>query len=255
MKAKELIETAGGELGYIEKASNTCLDSKTSNVGSANFTKYGHWYGINPGAWCAMFVSWCFYRAAGSKNEAKSLLCGNIYSSCTTAYNAFKKAGRLYDKPRAGDLIFFNKSPGSQMMSHIGIVSAVKNGRVYTIEGNTGSAGGVVANGGCVAAKDYSSDYKRIGGYGRPLYETEKEPTSGGAEKKVELWLPMLSVGAKGKSVKALQILLEGYGFPCGGADGDFGSKTASALRKYQSAEALDADAVAGINTWTALLA
>lgn len=44
----------------------------------------------------------------------------------------------------------------------------VENGRVYTIEGNTSSAAGVVENGGCVRNKSYALSYEKIGGYGRP---------------------------------------------------------------------------------------
>ena len=40
-----------------------------------------------------------------------------------------------------------------------------------TIEGNTSSASGVVANGGSVATKSYDLGYSRIMGYGRPPYE------------------------------------------------------------------------------------
>ena len=44
---------------------------------------------------------------------------------------------------------------------------------VYTIEGNTTSAAGVVANGGCVRAKNIYLLIKKIGGYGRPKYKEE----------------------------------------------------------------------------------
>ena len=33
-----LIKTALGEVGYLEKASNTYLDDKTKNAGKANYT-------------------------------------------------------------------------------------------------------------------------------------------------------------------------------------------------------------------------
>jgi hypothetical protein len=55
-------------------------------------------------------------------------------------------------------------------MSHTGLVEKVEGDRVYTIEGNTSSLAGVVANGGCVRNKSYSLSYDRIGGYGRPNY-------------------------------------------------------------------------------------
>ena len=68
--------------------------------------------------------------------------------------------------------------------------------------------------------------------------------------------LPLLKKGAKGDPVKAMQILLIGYGFSCGsaGADGDFGSGTAEALKKYQRNNGLSVDACCGPNTWSKLL-
>jgi hypothetical protein len=45
---------------------------------------------------------------------------------------------------------------------------------VYTVEGNTSSAAGVVANGGCVRRKKYRWDYDRIAGYGVPAYDDNK---------------------------------------------------------------------------------
>lgn len=59
----EFIEVLKSEVGYIEKASNNKLDSKTSNPGSANFTKYGEWYKSNGVYWCQQFISWCAYMA------------------------------------------------------------------------------------------------------------------------------------------------------------------------------------------------
>lgn len=37
---ERLIATARAEVGYLEKASNSQLDSKTGNAGYNNFTKY-----------------------------------------------------------------------------------------------------------------------------------------------------------------------------------------------------------------------
>ena len=56
-----------------------------------------------------------------------------------------------------------------------GIVEKVAGGRVYTIEGNTSSAAGVVENGGCVQDKSYPLTYSKIGGYGRPDFSIVPE--------------------------------------------------------------------------------
>lgn len=79
----------------------------------------------------------------------------------------------------------------------------------------------------------------------------DSKPTTSATEK-----LPLLKKGDKGDPVKAMQILLIGYGFSCGsaGADGDFGNGTESALKKYQSKKSLSVDACCGPNTWSKLL-
>lgn len=88
---------------------------------------------------------------------------------------------------------------------------------------------------------------RRLGG--EPPAEPEK------AEAK-DLNLPMLSKGSKGDSVKALQILLIGYGYPCGkyGVDGSFGSATENAVRNFQKAKGLEVDGIVGPATWGKLL-
>ena len=71
-----------------------------------------------------------------------------------------------------------------------------------------------------------------------------------------EVSVKQLSKGSEGKTVKALQILLIGYGFSCGsyGADGDFGSATQKAVIAYQKANGLEADGIVGPKTWAKLL-
>lgn len=68
--------------------------------------------------------------------------------------------------------------------------------------------------------------------------------------------LRVLKKGAKGEDVKAMQILLIGYGFSCGssGADGSFGGATDKALRAFQKAMGLEVDGSCGPKTWAKLL-
>jgi N-acetylmuramoyl-L-alanine amidase len=79
---------------------------------------------------------------------------------------------------------------------------------------------------------------------------TEKEIKTTAVE------LPILSLEAKGDVVKALQILLIGYGYSCGkaGADGDFGNSTYKALKNFQKDKGLSVDGCCGSKTWVALL-
>lgn len=177
----KLIQLALSEEGYLEKKSNSNLDDKTANAGSANYTKYardldnmsGFYNGRKNGyAWCDVFVDWCFVQTFGA-DKAKSLLCQPAYSAgagCYYSANYYKKKGQFYkSNPRKGDQIFFKNSNGSE--SHTGIVTKVDSNYVYTIEGNTSSLPGVISNGGCVRAKKYLLSYGYISGYGRPKYD------------------------------------------------------------------------------------
>ena len=66
--------------------------------------------------------------------------------------------------------------------------------------------------------------------------------------------LKNLKIGSRGETVRALQILLSGRGYSCGSIDGAFGAKTAAAVKKYQKANGLTADGIAGKKTMSALL-
>ena len=277
ISAKRLIEIAEAEEGYLEKASNASLDSDTANAGSANYTKYARDLDAIPNfyngkkngyAWCDVFVDWCFVKAFGAENALK-LTCQPEKSAgagCKYSAQYYKNKGQFHKTPKVGDQIFFH-SGGDP--NHTGIVRAVDSSKVYTVEGNTSSASGVVANGGSVRMKSYSLNYSRIYGYGRPAYDAidtkVDEPAETTAPVKQEtakkesvynVAIPMVQKGSEGKTVKALQLLLIGYGYSCGsyGADGDFGSATKKAVIAYQKANGLEDDGVVGPLTWAKLL-
>lgn len=175
---QRLLQTASNEIGYLEKASNSQLDSKTANAGYNNWTKYakyldeiGNIYNgrKNGYEWCDCFVDYCFIFTFGVELGMK-LLCqpyGGAGAGCPYSAQFYKNAGQFYtSNPQPGDQIFFKNARGS--FTHTGIVESVRGGKVYTIEGNTSSSSGVVANGGSVQRKSYNLNYALIGGYGRP---------------------------------------------------------------------------------------
>lgn len=264
----KLIKIAEAEEGYLEKASNASLDSDTANAGKANYTKYARDLDAIPNfyngkkngyAWCDVFVDWCFVKAFGAEAALK-LTCQPEKSAgagCKYSAQYYKAKGQFHKTPKVGDQIFFasNGEP-----NHTGIVYKVDSSKVYTVEGNTSGASGVVANGGGVFKKSYSLSNSRIYGYGRPAYDagTTKvdEPAAAPVATANVSGLPVLKNGSKGKSVKALQILLIGYGYSCGncGVDGDFGSSTKKAVEKFQKDKGLEVDAKVGPKTWAKLL-
>ncbi|MEZ6187490.1 MAG: peptidoglycan-binding protein [Planctomycetota bacterium] len=65
---------------------------------------------------------------------------------------------------------------------------------------------------------------------------------------------PVLRQGARGASVRTLQTLLQQAGANPGPVDGDFGTMTLAAVRRFQSSRGLGVDGVVAGQTWTALL-
>lgn len=158
-------------LGYLEKRSDAQLEDFRANAGNNNYTIFAKWYreqgygNFQAQPWCAMFVSFVFGQVFANSEEVMK-----HFHYCPTGVQNFKRIGRYYmHSPQAGDVIFFCDNAGTPC--HVGIVRAVDKNYVYTYEGNTSSAAGVVANGGSVAAKQYRKDYAKIHGYGRPNYE------------------------------------------------------------------------------------
>lgn len=171
----KVIAVALDEVGYLEKRSNSNLYDKTANAGSNNYTKYGkEMHDVYPSVmdypayWCDAFVDWCFYKAYGVAT-AKSLIGGNFDDYTVASAQMYKNKKAWYtSNPKVGDQIFFKNS---QRICHTGIVYKVDSTYVYTVEGNTSSGSGVVANGGCVATKKYKLTNSSIAGYGRPKYD------------------------------------------------------------------------------------
>ena len=230
----KLLEIAGNEIGYLEKASNDCLDSKTANAGMNNYTKY--WRDLNANGyqkqpWCLCFVVWCFVQAYGIPNAKKLLNMPAFTYYTPTAANYFKSKKQWYtSNPKVGDVIFFKNST---RICHTGIVYKVDSTKVYTIEGNTNGGSTLEANGGAVAKKSYSLNYTRIAGYGRPNYnDRTTKPTVPTAT---------IKYGSKGTQAAMLQECLN-Y---CGAnlvVDGDFGKLSVEALKKFQKLHNLDPD-------------
>ena len=144
-----VIDVAKGELGYLEKASNSNLDDKTANAGYGNYTKY--WRDIysqyQAQAWCAVFVTWCFVKAFG-KETATKLLKHYPYVYCPTMATLFT----LNANPKVGDIVIFYRNG---VFAHTGIVIAVNGDKFTTIEGNTSAGSSIVPNGGGVYEKSY----------------------------------------------------------------------------------------------------
>ncbi len=254
---KTLLAVALEEVGYLEKGSCTALEEKKANAGWGNYTKYardlydaGYYNGSKQGvSWCSVFVDWCHYIASGrNKALAQKISCqsGPYGAGCGYSMGYYKAAGRFFTAdPCPGDQIYFGSG---NVVEHTGLVVKKDATHVYTVEGNTSAESGVVSNGGGVFCKSYPLSHGRILGYGRPQFSVPQKDFS--------LGLNVLRKGNEGDQVRALQILLEGRGYLCGswGADGKFGAATEKALLSCQQANDLQADGMAGPETWGFLL-
>ena len=147
----------------IGAGSGEIVSVALSQVGNVGGQPYWSWYGFTYRVdWCAIFVSWC-------ANECGYIDTGVMprFSGCITGSRWFKDRGLWQDKsytPNPGDVVFFDwddpggfSGPQDGLCDHVGIVEKVENGRVYTIEGNSGDK---------CCQRSYPLGYYEIYGYG-----------------------------------------------------------------------------------------
>lgn len=150
-----------GDIDYVAKFLNVALKEKgyverydPEKDEYVNDTKYNHWYNMD-GAWCAMFVSWCWYYS-GLSNDLLLKYCNCVVGQDWCIAQGIYSFKEKY-QPKSGDIIFFLSS-GS---SHTGIVVYSDDKYVYTIEGNASNR---------VDCWRWSKNDARITGYASPLY-------------------------------------------------------------------------------------
>jgi len=267
---KRVIDIALAEVGYLEKETNAQLDDKTANAGDENYTKYardldalGFYNGRKQHvAWCDVFVDHSFVEAYGMEVALAITFQpygkSNCGAGCKYSRQYYQQNGHLFNEPEPGDQVFFY-SKDKSTISHTGLVYAVDNSYIYTIEGNTSSASGVVANGGSVAKKKYKRSYDRLAGFGRPDYGMKASSVvdipSTNPTTAYELGDRTLKKGDKGDDVEDMQENLIKLGYDLGddGADGKFGSKTDEAVRNFQRSSALEVDGKFGPKSLAAM--
>lgn len=201
-------------------------------------------------AWCATFVTACAIKCGATDIIPKEC-------SCNKMIELFKKLGCWEENdahvPEPGDILFYDwdddgKGDNKGEVEHVGIVEKVSGNTVTIIEGNYSTTKDC-------NRRTLKVNGRYIRGYGVPKYTA---PTIS-AKSGVTVSLPTLSKGSKGDSVKALQALLNGYGFTDANekalaVDGSFGAATLYALKAYQNAKGLEVDGCCGKATWTSLL-
>ena len=151
----------------VGTSSDKLVNIALSQLGNKGGEKFWRWAGSSKRiAWCALFVSWCADQA-GLRSSGKV----PYFSFVGDGVHWFKTKGKWikgsdvnssnYDELiRPGMIIFFDwledgKRDGHG--DHVGIVTKVSNGRIYTVEGNNNDA---------VAKNSYPVGSKSILGFG-----------------------------------------------------------------------------------------
>lgn len=126
-----------------------------AQLGNEGGQKFWSWYGFDSRVeWCACFVSWC-------ADQSGLIESGRMpkFSYCPDGIQWFQERGKWKSGgsiPAAGSLIFFDWN-GDGISDHVGIVERCENGKVYTVEGNSGDK---------VKQKIYGINSVSIMGYG-----------------------------------------------------------------------------------------
>ncbi|MBI3902443.1 MAG: CHAP domain-containing protein [Nitrosomonadales bacterium] len=233
---ERVLNVARAEIGVVEGPGE-------NNVKYNTWYYHGHPVSGKAYPWCAVFVSWVFYRADASGMHPKG---------ASTVANAqwFKDRGAFGSAPRVGAVSFYNIS-GLGRISHTGIVERVLNdGSFYAIEGNTDERGG--RTGGKVMRK-HRKNLGPGGGFGYPAYSGRvgPAPTPTPPPKPIDPNAPLVVDGNFGPATIAkLQAALNKSIAARLTVDGDFGPASKKALQRYLG---VPQDGKIGLNTVKAL--
>jgi len=247
---REVLTWAAEQIGTTEKPHGSNIQHYAALAGHANGQP-----------WCATFI------VAGLKVNHVPLVRGTDTAGAAAMHAAFRKAGRLFNEPRAGDVGHkFHAELGR--VAHVFLVERVVGDFVQTVEGNTnldGSRTGV----GVFRLRRRWRHGGTIHGFGRPLYAaTPTTPSARSARPVVSLSNlveaarhdPPARQGATSHpaDVRIVEAALvaEGLLSPTFAKDGSFGTVTVTAYAQWQRRQRFsgkDADGIPGRQTLIAL--
>ena len=135
----DVLAVAETQLGYKESVKNVILEGNKLK----GYTRYGEWYGVPYGDWCAMYASFCLHYAGVQDYPLESGV--SRWIEALTGADYYKTPENYTAKP--GDLIFFDHDQKRNAeipvdADHVGIVVELipadgeNPARIKTIEGN-----------------------------------------------------------------------------------------------------------------------
>lgn len=154
--AKDILTVAASQLGYTESTRNYTVDEGNTK----GYTRYGAWYGIPYGDWCAMYVSFCLHYAGVNTIP--------MNAHCPSWIYELQELGLYRNEedyiPIPGDIVFFDWGDDGGA-DHVGLVAEVNGENLKTIEGNSLNS---------VRYVDYLLSDTRILGYGQLPEQEDK---------------------------------------------------------------------------------
>lgn len=247
----KLVAWCNAQIGQTEGSNNW-------NKYASKWTEAGGWNAQNQ-PWCDIFVDVGFIECFGLELASRLTFQpkGSFSAACRYSAQFYKNAGAWTQSPEAGDQIFLYVDGG---INHTGIVTAVADGCIYTVEGNSGDI---------VARRAYTLGSPNIAGYGRPCWsildgsDVPDDPSGGSNEPEepdhsyfpytYQVPVALLKIGNYGPQVEHMQQLLKANGFDPGDVDGKFGDKTFAALKAFQTAAGIGVDGEWGGESFKAM--
>ena len=147
----------------IGLGSSELVNLALSQLGNEGGEKFWRWAGLDTRCeWCALFVSWC-----GDQTGLRASGQIPFFSFVSDGVDFYKDKDKWIDGSEVnssncdkliqpGMIIFFDWEPDGKP-NHVGIVTKVSDGYIYTVEGNRGDK---------VAEGTYSADSSNIFGFG-----------------------------------------------------------------------------------------
>ncbi len=163
----ELLDTKNASLWAeilrgVGLGSSELVNLALSQLGNKGGEKFWRWAGLSKRCeWCALFVSWC-----GDQTGLRAAGQIPYFSFVSDGVSFYKNKGKWIDGSEVnssncdkliqpGMIIFFDWEPDGKP-NHVGIVTKVSGGYIYTVEGNKGDA---------VAEGSYSANSNKIFGF------------------------------------------------------------------------------------------
>ncbi len=244
-----------GTSGVLWTAAKQKVLEMTTAPDRANPRKYGsQWIG-HMVADCSALISGFFSRNKGKMVHGSDTMFRNWCQAKGTLQGGKRTDGKLLQPGTA----VFNYDTVKGKYYHVGVY--IGDGLVIEA---MGAQHGVTTSKitrwgywGELKGLDYSQtdSTQQVGGQGTGPQGTKTQGTGDQESERPEVFCPTIRKGSRGEPVALLQQALQKLGYdigPCG-VDGDFGSATKDAVKRYQWERRLSADGICGPLTWQAL--